>query len=94
MILKYFEINEKIPIKYWKDKDEIIVDFEKEIKCEEDNHKLFIAIIILTCFIILIILGLGGVVIWKIIDNRRNGSHEINTGEKVTELSVISDGDK
>ena len=94
MILKYFEINEKIPIKYWKDKDEIIFDFEKEIKCEEDNHKLFIAIIILTCFIVLIILGLGGVVIWKIIDNRKNGNPEINTGGKVTELSVISDSDK
>ena len=94
MILKSFEINEKIPIKYWKDIDEIIIDSEKEIKCEEDNHKLFIAIIILIFFIILIIIGLVGVAIWKFIDNRKNCIPEINKREKVTELSVISDNNK
>ena len=98
MILKYFEINEEIPINYEKENDEIIADYEKGIKCEKEdnNKKLVTAIIILLAFVILIILGLGSVVIWKIIDNKKKSNiekKELTQNERMNELSVISSKD-
>ena len=93
-IIKNFEINEEIPIKYEHKDDNIIISYEKEIECEnKDDKKLFIIFFILFFFVILIVLGLIGVVIWKIIDNKNKKNRDINSGERITELSVITSKD-
>ena len=100
MILKNFEISETIPINYEKEDDEIIYDYEKNVKCDnsdssDSSKKVTVALIILLIFVALIIMGLGGVVIWKIIDNKNKNNNidenkKIVPNEKMNELSIIS----
>ena len=91
-MLKYFEIDEEIPIKYEKENDKIIISNERERKCKDNdsNKKLLIVILILFFFVILIVLGLGGVAFWKIIDSNKIEKKEINSKEKMNELSIIT----
>ena len=91
-MLKYFVIKEEIPIKYEKEKDEIIISNKEGRKCKDKDSykKLFIVILIFLCFVIFIILGLGGIVLWKIIDSNRKVKKEINSKEKISELSIIT----
>ena len=92
LIIKVFEINEDIPIKYEKEKDGIITSYEMGEKCQS-NNRLFIVLIILGCFAFLIAVGLGGVLIWKMIDNKKKAEQIQNTKEKMNELSTISVND-
>ena len=93
LIINIFEINEDIPVQYEKENDEIIVSFEKDKKCEDnkdDKNQLVIILTILFCFVILIALGLSGVLIWKMIDNKMKANKRKNTKERMSELSIIS----
>lgn len=93
LIINIFEINEDIPVKYEKENDEIIVSFEKGVKCEDnkdDKSQLTIVLAIFFCFVILIVLGLAGVLIWKMVDNKMKANKRKNEKEKMSELSIIS----
>ena len=90
LIIKVFEINEDVPIKYEKTKDEIISSYEFGEKCGGKANRLFIVLIILGCFVALVAIGLGGVLIWKMVDNKKKAKKIQNTKERMSELSVIS----
>jgi hypothetical protein len=96
MIINNFEIDEDIPVQYENETDEVIYNKEIEIQCEDKDKikALTIVTVVLVCFVIFMVLGLGGVLAWKILDNRKKEKKEVrNTQFRMSELSVITSDD-
>lgn len=96
MIINNFEIDEDIPVQYENETDDIIYDNQIEIQCEDEEKikALTIVSILLICFALFVVLGLGGVLIWKLLDNKKKVKKEVkNTQFRMSELSVITNDD-
>ena len=96
MIINNFEIDEDIPVQYENETDEVIYNKETEIKCEDKDKikALTIVSILLICFAVLIIVALGGVLAWKMLDNKKKVNKEVKNAQfRMSELSVISNED-
>ena len=90
LLLSYYNIDEKIPIKYEKDDDEINTLYQKNITCEykrksitEMGTGVLILIIIAGVFGLIVI----GVIIWKIIDNNKMNKYKERKNESLMELA-------
>ena len=93
ILIQNFEIDEEIPVKYEEENDEVIYSYEKDVKCvdEEKNHALFIAVLVLFIFVTLVCLGLGAVIVIKILDNKKKEEKEVkNNKERMSELSIVT----
>ena len=80
-------------MKYEEENDEVIYSYEKDVKCvdEEKNHALFIAVLVLFIFVTLVCLGLGAVIVIKILDNKKKEEKEVkNNKERMSELSIVT----
>ena len=96
MIINNFEIDENIPVKYENETDEVIYNNEIDIQCQDEEKikALTIVIVVSICFVLFVALGLGGVLIWKILDNKKKEQKEVkNTKLRMSELSVITNDD-